>query len=53
MRSTGSGAHKELARRLSADAVLDPTQEDVVSRVRELVPGGVDASFEASSAGVP
>ncbi|MFJ4828638.1 zinc-binding dehydrogenase [Streptomyces sp. NPDC088747] len=48
-----SPARKEIARALGADLVLDPTVEDVVARVHEAVPGGVDASFEASGAGKP
>ncbi|MFF1736320.1 zinc-binding dehydrogenase [Streptomyces sp. NPDC058247] len=46
-----SEARKQLARDLGADLVLDPTREDVVSRICEEVPGGVDASYEASGAG--
>lgn len=48
-----SEARKQLARDLGADLVLDPTQEDVVARIRDVVPGGVDASYEASGAGKP
>ncbi|QNS02773.1 2,3-butanediol dehydrogenase [Streptomyces xanthii] len=44
-----SAARKELAERLGAGAVLDPTRDDVLARVRELTDGlGVDAAFDAS-----
>ncbi|MDE3720416.1 2,3-butanediol dehydrogenase [Nocardiopsis sp. N85] len=36
-----------------ADLVLDPTEVDVVSKVRARAPGGVDMAFEASGAGTP
>ncbi|MFE2432006.1 2,3-butanediol dehydrogenase [Streptomyces sp. NPDC059373] len=48
-----SAARKRLAHDFGADLVLDPTQEDVVARVRQHVSSGVDASFEASGAGKP
>ena len=44
-----ASARKEIALRVGADAVLDPKQEDVVSKVQEMTGGiGVDVSFEAA-----
>ncbi|RVU18565.1 2,3-butanediol dehydrogenase [Streptomyces antnestii] len=44
-----STARKKLAERLGADVVLDPAQDDVAARVRELTDGlGVAAAFDAS-----
>lgn len=39
---------QELARRLGVEAVLDPTQVDVVKEVRRLMPFGADVVFAAS-----
>ncbi len=42
-------ARKEKAREIGADVVVDPTEEDVVERVRELTDGvGMDTSFDAA-----
>lgn len=47
-----SEARKKKAVDLGADAVIDPTEEDVVEKVRELTDGeGAEHSFEA--AGIP
>ncbi|WP_330256056.1 2,3-butanediol dehydrogenase [Nocardia sp. NBC_00565] len=48
-----SAARKRLASQFGADAVFDPTRDDVAARVHAAVPGGVRASFEASGAGTP
>jgi 2-desacetyl-2-hydroxyethyl bacteriochlorophyllide A dehydrogenase len=48
-----SPARKQLARDFGADLVLDPSEQDVVGRVRARIPGGVAAAFEASGAGKP
>jgi len=48
-----SSARKRLAGEFGADLVIDPTQQDVVAAVRERIPTGVDASFEASGVGKP
>lgn len=42
---------RELALRLGATHVVDPTEEDPVETIRALVPGGVDVAFEA--VGIP
>jgi (R,R)-butanediol dehydrogenase / meso-butanediol dehydrogenase / diacetyl reductase len=40
---------KEMARKIGADAVIDPQEEDVVEAVQRLTDGiGVDASFDAA-----
>ncbi len=39
---------KQLAEQLGADVILDPTQEDVPARLRQLAPHGVDATLEMS-----
>jgi (R,R)-butanediol dehydrogenase/meso-butanediol dehydrogenase/diacetyl reductase len=40
---------KDMARKMGADAVIDPKEEDVVEAVRRLTDGvGVDASFDAA-----
>ena len=40
---------KEFAKQFGADHVLDPTKDDIVSRVRELCDGqGVDVAFDAA-----
>ncbi len=36
----------DMARRLGADLVVDPTRQDPVARVRELFPGGADVVLE-------
>jgi (R,R)-butanediol dehydrogenase / meso-butanediol dehydrogenase / diacetyl reductase len=42
---------KEMARNIGADAVIDPTQEDVAAAVEKLTDGvGVDAAFDAAGA---
>jgi threonine dehydrogenase-like Zn-dependent dehydrogenase len=41
---------RELARSLGADLVLDPTQEDVVARVRAETGGGADLCLDCSHA---
>jgi (R,R)-butanediol dehydrogenase/meso-butanediol dehydrogenase/diacetyl reductase len=42
---------KEMARNIGADAVIDPTQEDVAEAVEKLTDGvGVDAAFDAAGA---
>jgi (R,R)-butanediol dehydrogenase / meso-butanediol dehydrogenase / diacetyl reductase len=42
-------ARKEKALQIGADAVIDPTEEDVVARVRELTDGeGAEHSFDAA-----
>jgi (R,R)-butanediol dehydrogenase/meso-butanediol dehydrogenase/diacetyl reductase len=44
-----SEARKEKAREIGADAVIDPTEEDVVERVSELTEGeGAEHSFDAA-----
>ncbi|MDI3405120.1 2,3-butanediol dehydrogenase [Streptomyces cavernicola] len=47
--SEPSTARRELAARLGADTVLDPTRDDVPARVRDLMDGlGADVAFDAS-----
>ncbi len=48
----GSAYRARLARRMGADAVVDPTEADVLSRVRRAgkAPGGFDAVLEMSGA---
>ena len=41
---------RDLARRLGADLVLDPTQEDVVARIRAETGGGSDLCLDCSPA---
>lgn len=44
-----SDARKQAARQLGADLVIDPTEDDVAQRVRELTDGrGADVSFDAA-----
>lgn len=44
-----SGARKQKALEIGADAVIDPSEEDVVERVRELTGGeGAEHSFDAA-----
>jgi threonine dehydrogenase-like Zn-dependent dehydrogenase len=37
----------EMARRMGADVVLDPSQQDVVAEIKKLTGGGVDVAIEA------
>lgn len=41
-------ARRELAAECGADALIDPTTEDPLSRIDEEVPGGVDVAFEVA-----
>ncbi|MCP4436986.1 MAG: alcohol dehydrogenase catalytic domain-containing protein [Actinomycetia bacterium] len=45
--SDPSESRREQAMAFGATEVIDPTDADVVARVNELVPGGVDAAFDA------
>ena len=38
---------QEMARRMGADVVLDPKQQDVVAEIKRLTGGGVDVAIEA------
>jgi alcohol dehydrogenase len=38
---------QEMAKRMGADVVLDPKQEDVVAAIKKLTGGGVDVAIEA------
>ena len=48
-RRRGRDTRKRKALELGADVVIDPTEEDVVARIRELTGGeGVEHSFDAA-----
>jgi threonine dehydrogenase-like Zn-dependent dehydrogenase len=46
----GDETRRAAARRMGADVVLDPGQEDVLARVRALTGGGADVAIEALGA---
>ncbi len=46
-----SAARRDLARTFGASHVIDPTERDVLTEIRGIVPGGVDAAIEAT--GIP
>lgn len=43
----GIGARRNMALRMGADVVLDPTLQDVVAEIKKLTGGGVDVAIEA------
>ncbi|MCP1357485.1 2,3-butanediol dehydrogenase [Aneurinibacillus migulanus] len=43
-----SEERKKFAKKVGADIILDPTQVDVVSEIKQLTNGGVDVSFEVA-----
>jgi alcohol dehydrogenase len=43
----GDPHRQEVAKRMGADIVLDPTQQDVVAEIKRLTDGGADVTIEA------